>query len=168
MRHYLLYTGTSLLLTGILGLGWLLLVPAETLQAGNPREISFSTIEKTAFERGIPGAANHVVNDVEAWERLWKHIYPNDLGRPDLYPVMFASSTVLAVFQGEKPGRGHYYIEVSKILDGKEQVTVVLNHFSPGKTCAVSPAHTYPFHIAVTRKIQKPVQFEVVKKIRDC
>ena len=98
-----------------------------------------------------------VVRSKEAWEELWKKLYPDSGTRKPLLPdVDFAKESVVAVAWGERPSAG-WDLEIRAIrVEEGEAVVEVVKRPPTGVPQAVI---TYPYILVKTRKLPEKVRF---------
>lgn len=125
-------------------------------------ELKFETIEKENYPYHEK-AGNMIIKNIKDWTELW-----NSSGHSALPPAIdFAKDMVMAVFQGEK-STGGYSIEITKIIENKDNTEVFVKETSPGVNCMVTKSLTSPFHIVKLQKIDKEVVFKIEKATNDC
>lgn len=128
-------------------LAWLLLaaqdLPVTVIGEGQSRLL------REPFER--------VVRSKEAWEELWKKLYPDSGPRKPLLPeIDFSKESLVAVAWGERPSAG-WDLEIRAIrVEGGEAVVEVVKRPPTGVPQAVI---TYPYILVKTKRLPGKVRF---------
>ncbi|MFA5859120.1 MAG: protease complex subunit PrcB family protein [Elusimicrobiota bacterium] len=100
---------------------------------------------------GVKEQKSGIINDYKDWDVLWKtHVSGTSL--PAAVPnIDFKTSTVVAVFMGEKPTSG-YGIRISSIEESDKKIYLELEQTLPEAGAAVKPGAIQPYHIVVIGK----------------
>lgn len=133
------------------------------IETGN--ELEFETIMKGS-NGFMSERKNYIIRSNQEWlDLLGKNIDKIDSVLLSL-PVDFKNEMIFAIFQGEKP-TGGYSIEITKIIENKDNTEVFVKETSPGVNCMVTKSLISPFHIVKLQKIDKEVVFKI-EKANDC
>jgi hypothetical protein len=127
----------------------------------------------SAFERisqgdnsGVTNAQQLVITSDDAWEALWTKVSASMVHHPPLPQINFHASTIIAVLGGMSRNGGTT-IEIKDVIEGNNDVTVVVEYSSPGPGCPVTDAITAPYAIAKIVKTKKPIAFTAQRVARD-
>ena len=75
--------------------------------------------EQTRFRgyySGVTKSGEKVIDNLDAWQKVWKVVHKTVTPKPQLPPVDFEKQVVLAVFMGEK-STGGYEIKITSIKE---------------------------------------------------
>ncbi len=120
---------------------------------------------------------NLVINDDPAYQNMWKSLLGVNpqcavsgvemLPCPAPPKVNFTSTTVVAVFAGQKPSTG-YSLDVIQVGVAGSQVIVHSRLTVPGRSCGVGLMLTYPHHIIGFPKTDLQVVFTMETFVFHC
>ena len=82
----------------------------------------------------------------------------NDMPK-ELLEVDFEKNTLLMVMAGMK-NTGGFDIEITKIIEATNKITVFYKEINPPKDAMLTKALTYPLHAVTIKKTQKEIVFE--------
>lgn len=117
---------------------------------------------------GISEPREVLITDAAAWEALWQEVGSRSIPPPALPVVDFSRETVIACFSGAKSTGGHG-IAIEGITLSPEGYRVAVTKISPGKTCMVTEAFTYPYQIvAVAGTAARAATFTTTTQLKDC
>jgi hypothetical protein len=114
--------------------------------------------EWTGVQSGVAKPSNQVIEDAEAWRKIWKEIHARQKPAPDVPEIDFDKQTVLAVFMGRKP-TGGYATKITRITDTGKRIEATVQEHAPGPGDIVTQALTSPYHMVAVPKTEKPVVF---------
>jgi len=142
------------------------------------KEISFNDItQDVLIESGERGY--YFINTDEGWQNLLKKqnlmlntskmfISSQNTSSVDVLPAIdFNNNSVIAVFMGTR-NTGGFEINVKKIIETKDNITVTVNEIEPDKNCNVIQVITHPYQIVKIQKITKNVDFKTINIIKKC
>lgn len=81
--------------------------------------------------------------------------------------VDFTTQDMIIVAMGSQSSGG-YSVEISKVIEYDVQIVIYATKSSPGSNCGTISVITYPTKIIAIPKTDKPVKFEISKKIDSC
>ncbi|MEN3045059.1 MAG: protease complex subunit PrcB family protein [Candidatus Hydrothermales bacterium] len=129
-------------------------------------EAEFKNLQK-GFYSGIREKKEMVIKDKEEFLKLWKDLTSIFLPSPEPPDIDFNKYILICVFMGEKP-TGGYEIEIKRIFEKKEEISVYVKEVSPGQNCIVTMALTQPYHIVIFKKTKKKFKFYFEEEKRNC
>jgi hypothetical protein len=114
-----------------------------------------------------------VLNSEREWRRLWSLIEPK-MGRDgsrsapyELPAIDFYRSTLIVVAIGSRPSGG-FRVELESVSESPLEILVRATELSPSADCVVTTSVTAPTRFALIPRTNKPVRFDVRKKVVDC
>ena len=116
-------------------------------------ELSFETVSKD-FYSAWEDPANITVNDSYAFDDLI-----TSAGIDIQEDIDFDESTIIAVFMGQQ-STGGYEVEIKKIVEGADQITVTFESTEPSEDEMVAQVITSPYHMVKIDQAEKAVVFE--------
>ncbi len=128
--------------------------------------VPFETVKKD-FHGGVEAGENVAVTGEAEWTTLWNQMAANITPKPPVPAIDFSKEMVIGVFLGIKP-TGGYSIEVTRIAESADRITVYVREVSPGPNCRVTEALTNPYHIVKIETSSKQVDFSVTKDVTEC
>jgi hypothetical protein len=134
------------------------IIPGENM-------VYFETIELPTIDQ--TGEANLVIRSQKDFDALLDKIQNKDLIDYDVPQIDFSTEMVIAVLSGMKSSGG-YSVKIQGIEETATNLIVHSEETSPGSTCVVPEALTYPQHIIKLAKSTKKVTFETTGKIHEC
>lgn|GEM_PF-2770081 len=124
--------------------------------------------EQTRFHgyySGVTKSGEKVIDNLEAWQKVWKEVHKTVNPKPKLPPVDFKKQVVLAVFMGEK-NTGGYEIKITSIKETDQALVVSVRTTSPPADSFTTQALTQPYDLRVIKKPTKPVKFVTRRKTK--
>jgi len=118
--------------------------------------ISFKTAFKT-MNLGSEKQGTQVIqnqNDLKSFEVANNNDMPKELLEVD-----FDVNTLIMVMSGMK-NTGGFDIEIKKIIEKKDKITVFYQETNPKKDAMLIMALTYPLHAVTIKKTEKEIVFE--------
>ncbi|WP_338764386.1 protease complex subunit PrcB family protein [Bernardetia sp. ABR2-2B] len=85
----------------------------------------------------------------------------NDMPK-ELLEVDLKTNTLLMVMSGMK-NTGGFDIEIEKIIEANDKITVFYKEINPEKGAMLTMALTYPLHAVTIKKTEKEIIFEEIK-----
>ncbi len=156
---------------GCLGLGFLLLLlwgggsrAAGDLAGGGP--VSRVRTLARASQGGLDKPLAMVIEDRARLEQVLSRLRLGE-GRDKVAKLDFSRDRLVAVFMGQKPSSG-YKVEVARVEDEGDKVVVVVDRYRPGPECMTISVITFPYVLAAIPRTDKPVEIEMVDKVRHC
>jgi hypothetical protein len=131
----------------------------------SPPRLPFTTLAQGSFG-GIRSRERVVVRDADAWEAFWRRHAATVRPDPPAPAVDFASRTLLAVTQGERP-TGGYEVRVTEVRSAADpggELVVLVEENAPAPGTAVITALTSPFHFVTIPRWDGPVRFQVLEE----
>ncbi len=126
--------------------------------------IPFETVLKT-MTFGSETAGTKVVQaqtDLKSFEIA----NGNDMPK-ELLEVNLKENTLLMVMSGMK-NTGGFDIEIEKIIEANDKITVFYKEMNPAKDAMLTMALTYPLHAVTIKKTDKEIVFEKIDlKVND-
>ena len=119
--------------------------------------------EKQRFsgqQSGVKKPAQKVIDNLEAWKKVWKEVHQSVSPKPKLPKVDFEKQVVLAVFMGEK-NTGGYRIQIKGMTDTGKKIEVAVKTTSPPQDGFSIQVLTQPYEFLIAEKPAKPVKFVV-------
>ena len=101
------------------------------------------------------------------WENLRSKVQgptPKIIPKPN---VDFSQNSLIGVFAGLKT-TGGYSIKVTRVMEDDEKLTVFVEEVSPGKSCLVTQAITFPYQFVKIPRTNKEADFQVQQITREC
>ncbi|MEI6221354.1 MAG: protease complex subunit PrcB family protein [bacterium] len=141
--------------------------PERTTPQQTGQTTSFRVLVEAASLSGLERKEQLVINDQAALDAFWKKAYPEEEQRPPTPSVDFSGELVLAVSQGMQ-STGGYSVTIAEVKESDTALTVFVKETSPGKSCAVTQAFTYPLFIVAVPKTNKPISFSTVSDTTNC
>ncbi len=126
-------------------------------------EMRFETIDKKEFS-SYKERKNFVIRNINEWKSLLSKIDYSVKIPPE---IDFDKEMIIVAFQGEFP-TGGYDIEITKIVENKNNIEVFVKEVSPGRSCMVTMAFTAPYHIVKVQKSDKEIMFNVKSEVNNC
>jgi len=130
------------------------------------QEMTFETIYKDNLYGGtdIFEPKNFLFNMQDEWKSfLTKLDTENKVSDQFDTSIDFSKYTVVAIID-ELRNTGGFSIEVSKIIDNKEQIMIMVKNLSPQPTDMVTMTINQPFHIIKINKTDKEIAFISAKE----
>jgi len=121
------------------------------------QKVEFETIEQGSYS-GCTAKENSVIKDPTNWQDFWNKLKSNLSPKPGLPSIDFSSEMVIASCMGEQSSGG-YSIEIDKILEKEDKLTVFIKEGFPGPGENVTLALTQPYHVVKLKISSKPVEF---------
>lgn len=124
--------------------------------------------EQTRFRgyySGVTKSGEKVIDNLDAWQKVWKVVHKTVTPKPQLPPVDFEKQVVLAVFMGEK-STGGYEIKITSIKETDQALVVSVRATSPPADSFTTQALTQPYDLRVIKKPTKPVEFVTRRKTK--
>lgn len=126
------------------------------------KELKFETIDDADWA-GVGEKKNYIIKSKKEWQDVWAKA-----GHSAIAPeVDFAKEMIIAVFYGVAP-TGGYSVEIIKVIESLDKLTVFIKETSPGSDCIVTQALTEPRHIIKVQRVDKEAAFNVVSEIKNC
>jgi len=130
------------------------------------RELKFETFKK-GFYSGIREKGEFIIKNKEDFLKLWKNLSANFIPPPEPPEINFEKFMLIAVFMGNK-STGGFNIQIERIIEKNEEISVYVKEESPGKNCIVTMAFTQPYHIVKLEKKNKKIKFYYKNTIKEC
>ncbi len=127
-------------------------------------ELNFETVLKDGYS-GNKERKNYVITSQQEWISMFEKIWFEQTAGTPL--IDFNKHMLIAVFQGEYP-TGGYSIEITKIIETKNNLEVFVKEAYPGPRCIVTEAFTRPYHIVKVQRSDKEVVFKIEKVVTVC
>ncbi|WP_375560766.1 protease complex subunit PrcB family protein [Bernardetia sp. OM2101] len=126
----------------------------------NTDSISFETTFKT-MSLGSETEGSKVVQNKEGLNDF--EVANNNNMPKELLEVDYDKNTLLMVMAGMK-NTGGFDIEIKKIFETKDKITVFYEETDPPKDAMLIMALTYPMHAVTIKKTNKEIIFEQMTK----
>ena len=181
-------TGYRNYLAAAIVIGAILLLLFFLKQFSSPEKVLNNLQEKNPLDTLIPAAAengavqfdaiisgtssghtarrSYIINNNPEWTELWASAARADLNG-QIAAIDFSQKTLIAVFQG-KQNTGGYSIEIQKVIETSDRITVSVKEISPAATCDVIQSSTAPFTIITIPKTSKEIVFETSEQTTLC
>lgn len=137
----------------------LLSLVAAGCTASTKEEISFTVVAEGDTAADYPDQQGVVIASQSDWEMLWEQLHRYTIPRPALPEVDLMQHTLLAVFAGEKRSGG-YTIQVERIIQTDQAVTVHVTETAPGPEDITTALITYPYQVVKIPHTSLPVHFD--------
>lgn len=134
----------------------------ETNKNGNIKTFSPVTISGVRIE----SQTNKVIKSQEEWSNFLSSLNKRNDITPEIN-VDFATQDLVIIAMGTQSSGG-YSVEINKVIEYNDQIVVYAIENSPGFNCATTSVISYPSQFVTTPKTNKPVKFEISKKINQC
>jgi hypothetical protein len=137
------------------GIGLSLVCLLDCVVANGAQPLPLRTLKKGAFS-GIREAKQEVVQNADAWEKLWKQ-HATATGEADKIPAVdFSKEMVIAATLGTKR-TGGYAIEITGVEPKGKTLKITVKKTSPPPDAMTIQSLTAPFHfVAVPKSKLKP------------
>ena len=132
----------------------------------NNKEVNFTVI-KGGVNSGYKEKGYIVINNEQQLKKIWNKIFSIMIPPPSVPYIDFENSTLIGVFMGEKP-TGGYGIEITKITEQKNKITVDIKEISPAPDCIVTMVLTSPYKIIKINKTNKKIKFKIEEVVKEC
>lgn len=157
-----LIIGAAILVAIAIG-AWLMVsdsAPAAVPTTGG--SVTFSVLQEGDNAGELDERKNYRIKTQEELDQLWTIV-----GQGGAPAVDFATSEVLAAFDGIRP-TGGYFVRIASVEDTSAARRVVIEHTAPGAGCMTTSALTSPFTMVVVPKTDLPIARVDVEKTEDC
>lgn len=131
-------------------------------EAVTDKELKFETIDDADWV-GVGEKKNYIIKSKKEWQDVWAKA-----GHSVVAPeVDFTKEMIIAVFYGVAL-TGGYSVEIIKVIEGLDKLTVFIKETSPGSDCTATQALTEPRHIIKVQRVDKEVVFNVASEVKNC
>ena len=130
------------------------------------KEVTFSSIKKSS-NGGFENPTTKVIVTQLEFEKAWKQAWSRFSDVPALPSIDFSQKQVLLIALGAK-NNGGYGLEIEKITESKNELTVNYFETKAGEKCMTTQAIVFPFELIEIEKTAKKVVFKSTEKIVDC
>lgn len=126
----------------------------------NKKQDTGSVSFETALKTVSLGSENQGTKVVQNKEDLKDFEVANNNDMPkELLEVDYDKNTLVMVMAGMK-NTGGFDIEIKKIIETKDKITVFYEESNPSKDAMLTMALTYPTHAVTIKKTDKEIVFE--------
>jgi hypothetical protein len=130
------------------------------------KEVTFSSIKKSS-NSGFENPTTKIIVTQLDFEKAWKQAWIRFSNVPELPTIDFSQKQVLLIAIGAK-NNGGFGLEVEKITESKNELTVNYFETKSGEKCMTTQAIVFPFELIEIEKTTKKVIFNSSEKIVDC
>jgi hypothetical protein len=113
----------------------------------------------------IPRGA-YLVTTTADWAALWDRAHEG-MSRPPLPEIDFNGATIIAVYAGPQPSGGTR-VRIRRLIDAGDFVRIIVEELLPGAHCVGTSDTPNPGTIAVTYRLDRPVEFRVERVLEAC
>ncbi|MGB0887377.1 MAG: protease complex subunit PrcB family protein [Vicingaceae bacterium] len=107
------------------------------------------------------------INTKEEFKPVWEKCYAKYDRKPALPEIDFNTNMLVVIALGER-NSGGYSLQVEKVIESKNTITITATETKPGVNCASASVMVYPFQIILLPKNNKKVVVAKNIKINDC
>lgn len=122
-------------------------------------EVPFISIASGTAATGPNRIEPRTIRSNDDWAEMWSLIYRGVTPPPPIPKVDFTTSTVLALFAGERR-TGGYQITITRILNDRGTLRVIAQETTPGQGCFVAQVLTYPYQMVQIPKLNQRIKLE--------
>jgi hypothetical protein len=101
-------------------------------------------------------------------QRELKSVLGQSNGSRVTLPVVdFRKNMLILISMGRQPSGG-YQTRIISVVETVQTLKIQIEETIPGRSCLVTDVETRPCDLVLTKKVNKPLAFEVTPKSKDC
>jgi hypothetical protein len=145
--------------------------PSEATSKTKKEAVAHEPLVVVVLNNGHNGGfiekENRIITSEEELKSVWNQAFKNYSKKEPLPEVDFSKNIVVLVALGER-NAGGYSIKVKNAVPTKAGILVTVEETSPGKTCMLTTAMTYPYQIVQLNTTNKKITFSANAIVAEC